>query len=166
MIIGKKYGYLDPKKEAKWFEWEDGVSLLIAPANNHAYSKYMVENMSSEALEMVVESMTEFDENDSVEEAEAKVNSNVEKRLSNGTADLKKLMASVDTIRKACANTILLDWKGFQEEVGEEVVELKYSPEKAMEYINGYPVLFTFVQDKANELSGAKSKVAEDTKKN
>ena len=165
MIIGKKFGYLDPKREAKWIDWEDGVSLLIAPANNNAYNRYMVENLSDDAMGLFTTGVLAASE--AVEgEGDAAIEKAITTKMSEQGSDVKALLSSVKKIKEAAAKTILLDWKGFQDEDEEgNLVDVPYSPEQSVAYLDGYDALFKFVQDKANELAAAKARILEDTQK-
>lgn len=166
MIISKKFGHLDPRREAKWFDWEDGVKLLIAPANNNAYGKYMVENMSQEAMATLTTGLLAADGADNEADAKEKAEKAVTEKLTQSDGGLKAMFASLAALRAACAHTILLGWEGLQDEdEAGNVFDVTYTPDQALEYLNGYGAMFTFVQDKANELASARNAVQVDTKK-
>ena len=166
MNISEKFGHLNPRREAKWFEWVDGVKLLIAPANNNAYGKYMVENMSQEAMATLTTGLLAADGAENEADAKVKAETAVTEKLTQSEGGLKAMFASLAALRAACAHTILLGWEGIQDENEQgEVVDVPYTSEQALIYLNGYGQMFAFVQDKANELAASRNSVLEDTQK-
>jgi len=86
MDFGKTYGSIDPKEEAKWFEFEDG-EFLIAPANNVKQQELLQSGFTIQEL-MLLES-----EGHTGDDTTAKV--------------------MMDKLRNITAEAILLDWKGI-----------------------------------------------------
>lgn len=66
------------------------------------------------------------------------------------------------------AETILLDWDGLTEFVGEgkdrKEVEVKYSKEKALEWLIKYPEFYNLVVSISRDVKNYKDSIIEDTK--
>lgn len=50
MDLSKQYGSMDPKAQAEWVEWHD-AKLLIAPANNIAFTNAALKHFSLDEAE-------------------------------------------------------------------------------------------------------------------
>lgn len=68
-----------------------------------------------------------------------------------------------DALKKVIARTVLLDWKGIEEENEKGQLEpVPYSEQKALEYMEEMPDFFTLVQELASDSSLFKDEEAEE----